>query len=491
MNKMVINSIEKLFVTADAATILKELDVFHPAAKLAVMAAQRQEEEIGDGTNLVLILAGELLGQSESLLRNGLHTNDVIAGFEKARTKALEILEAQTVWTVTDLSNEADATKAIKTSISSKQRGFADILAPVVARACIQVLSDKNKFNVDNVRVCKILGGGVTDLEVVKGFVMSKGVDGTVKHVKNAKIAILASGLDFSKTEVKDQVLITKASQLENFALDQENQMEKIVKEIAAAGINVIVSGGKIGDIAMHFIEKYGLLAFKANSKFDVQRIARATGGVPIVRLGAPTAEETGTCDEVVVKEIGSTKCTFFRRDKSAKVSTIIVRAATQNILDDLERAIDNGVNTFKQLTIDARFVAGAGAFEVELARQLRVYGEATPGQDQYAIRKFAEALEVIPRTLGENGGHDSTRVVANLYAAHSSNKPLACVDIETGEVGDAVELGVFDLYAGKKNAIYLATDCVISILRIDQIIMAKPAVGPKAPQMGGQDSAD
>jgi T-complex protein 1 subunit theta len=308
MNKMVINSLEKLFVTADAANILKELDVVHPAAKLAVMAAQRQEEEvcldvafadtpivldmvlfsiqcgrnifknsfltsvalqIGDFTNLVLVIAGELLSQAESLLRSGLHTNDIITGYEKALVKAQTILESAhscsalqshgvathswhlyyaglTAWKVDDLRNEEQAAKAIKTSIASKQHGFEDVLAPVIARACISVLSQKGSLNVDNVRVAKILGGGVTDLEVVKGFVMVRGADGSVKNVKNAKVAVYTQGIDFAKTEAKDTVLITKASQLENFAIDQESQMEKIIKEIADAGINVIVAGGKV-----------------------------------------------------------------------------------------------------------------------------------------------------------------------------------------------------------------------------------------------------
>jgi T-complex protein 1 subunit theta len=242
----------------------------------------------------------------------------------------------------------------------------------------------------------------------------------------------------------------------------------------------------------MHFIEKHGIMVVKTHSKFDVGRICRAVGAVPIVRMGAPTAEETGNCDEVAIEEYGSTKVTVFRQQTGkSKLATIIVRAATQNILDDLERAIDNGVNTFKQMTADSRFLAGAGAVEVELARQLKAFGDATPGQDQYAIRKFAEALEVVPRTLAENGGHDATSVIAKLYAAHSEQQANAGLDIDSGEVADAVKLGVFDLFSGKANALHLAVDCAISILRIDQIIMAKAAVGPKAPAMGPQDAPD
>jgi len=491
MNKMVINHLEKLFVTNDAATILKELDVFHPAAKLAVMASQRQESEIGDATNLVLVLVGELLNQAESLIRNGLHPNDIISGYEKAYKKGVALLEDLVAFKVDDVKNAELITKAVRSSVSSKQFGYADLMAPVIAKACTMV-SSEGKFNVDDVRVAKIPGGSVTDMDVVKGVVIVRAAEGTIKHVQNAKVGVFSSGIDYAAAETKETFVVNKASQLEGFAASQEDAMEKIIKEIADSGVTVIVSGNKIGDMAMHFIEKYKMMAVKVTSKFELRRVCRTCGATPLLRLGAPTAEEIGTCDIVSVDEIGGTKVTVFKQLEStkSKISTIVCRGATDNILDDLERSIEDGVNTYKQLTVDPRFVAGAGASEIELARLLRSYGDATPGQDQYAIRKFAEALEIVPRTLAENGGHDATSVIAKLYAAHQAEgKQNYGVDVESGEVRDAVEAGVLDLFSAKANALYLATNTAIDILRVDQLVMAKPAVGPKVPPPQSQDA--
>jgi T-complex protein 1 subunit theta len=490
MNKVVINHLEKLFVTNDAATIIKELDVFHPAAKLVVMAAQRQEEEIGDATNLVVVLAGEFLNCAESLLRTGLHQNDIITGFDKSVRKAGEILESLVAHKVEDLRDEAEVAKALRTAISSKQYGYEDLLAPIIAKACISVMTKKNHINIDDVRVAKLVGGGISDIHVIKGVIVDRSPEGTVKHVSGAKVAVYTTGIDYAKTDAKETFLVTSPDQLEKFAPAQEATMEKAIKEIADSGVNVVVSGGKIGEMAMHFIEKYKLLAVKTSSKFEIRRICRATGATPLVRLGAPTAEEMGFCDEVNLHEIGSAKVTLFKQEKgTSKIATIVTRGATQNILDDLERGINDGVNTFKALTTDGRFVAGAGATEIEIARQLKSFGESTPGQDQYAIRKFGEALEVVPRTLAENAGHDATAVISKIYAAHAEGKAHHGINVETGEIEDARSLGVFDTLASKKRALELATDAAITVLRIDQIIMAKPAGGPAVRAPGPQDA--
>lgn len=473
--------------------------------------------QIGDATNLVLVLVGELLNQAESLIRNGLHPNDIISGFEKAYKKAVSILESSyypklnstcfplhleskrltspasglVAFKVDDVKNAEVVTKAIKSSISSKQFGYADLMAPIVAKACTMVLSQNGKFNVDDVRVAKIPGGSITDMHVVKGVVVVRDGEGTIKHVKNAKVAVFSGGIDYAATETKETFVVNKASQLETFASSQEDAMEKTIKEIAATGATVVVAGNKIGDMAMHFIEKYNLMAVKVTSKFELRRVCRTCGATPLLRLGAPTAEEIGTCDLVSIEEIGGTKVTVFKQLESTKsrISTVVCRGATDNILDDLERSIEDAVNNVKQLTLDPRFVPGAGAAEIELARQLRTFGDATPGQDQYAVRKFADALEIVARTLAENGGHDATSVIAKLYAAHAEGKANFGVDVESGELRDSVTAGVLDLFSAKQNAIYLATNTAIDILRVDQLVMSKPAGGPpvRAPQ--GQDA--
>jgi len=492
MNKMVINQHDKLFVTSDAATIIRELDVVHPAAKMVVMAANMQEQECGDNTNLVVSLAGELLVQAESLIRMGLHPSEIIGGYTKAAQHAAELLEGLSCYKCEDLRNVEDVTRCLKSAIASKQYGYEDMLSKVVAKACIQVLPKKaSKFNVDHVRVVKILGGGVLDTHVMKGFVLARDSVGTIKHVTSAKIAVFATGIDLAKTETKANVTLKTADELLNFAKDEEKHMEEAIKQISETGTKVVIAGGNIGELALHFIERYGMMALKVESKFQVRRLCKATGATPLVRLGAPIPEELGYCDVVSVEEIGSTKVTIFRQDtEDSGISTIILRASTQNLVDDIERAIDDGVNVFKAMVKDNRFVAGAGATEIELARKIHAQGEASPGLDQYAIKKFAESLEVVPRTLAENAGHNATEVISQLYAAHTAGKAHEGVDVETGGTVNAAEANILDLLASKASALKLAADAATTILRIDQIIMARAAGGPKPPAMGARDSS-
>jgi len=493
MKKMVVDKHDKIFVTTDAATITKELEVVHPAARMLVLAAEMQEQECGDNTNLVITFASELLQQADSLINTGLHPVEIVTGYQKAVTKALELLEELVCHKCEDLRDPDEVTRCLKATIASKQYGFEDDLTPLVAKACIQILpKDPKNFNVDNVRVTKILGGGVLNTYLVKGFVMARDAEGTIKHVTNAKIAVLVAGLDIAKTETKGTVVFKHADELLNYAKGEENAMEQVVKAISESGAKVIVSGGNVGELAMHFVERYKLMLVKVQSKFQLRRICKATGATPLVRVGAPTPEELGFCDVVSVEEIGSTRVTVFRQDaEDSAISTIVVRASTQNSLDDIERAIDDGVNAFKGLVKDNRLVPGAGATEIELARRLLSFGEAAPGLDQYAIKKYAEAFEIVPRILAENSGHVATRTISSLYAAHEGAKVNHGVDIETGATIDAGTAGIFDLFAAKLSAIKLATDAAVTILRVDQIIMARPAGGPKPPQMGARDGDD
>lgn len=490
MNKMIVNHLEKLFVTNDAATITKELDVVHPAAKLIVLASQMQEQEIGDGTNYVVVLAGELLSNAESLLQKGLHVNDIIQGYSMAGKKAQEILESLVVMTISDVSKKEEVAKALKSVLAAKQIGYEEMLAPIVGKACIDILPSNHKnFNVDSVRVAKILGGGVLDTQAMRGHVLVRDTEGTVKSVKGAKLAVFAAGFDVSKPESKDSVLIKTPEDLKNYQRSEEKAIEENIKQIAESGVNVIVSGGAIGEMALHFFERYGMMVIKCLSKFELRRICDAVKATPLVRIGKPTPEEIGHCDSIAVEEIGSTRVIIFKQDKEGSgISTIVVRASTQNMLDDFERAINDGVNVFKATAKDGRFLAGAAASEIELARTLQAYGEETPGLVQYAIKKFGEAFEIVPRTLAENAGLKANDVLSSFYASHQKGNKNFGLDIEEGDLKDATSLGIYDLLATKANAIRLATDAAITVLKVDQIIMAKMAGGPKARAPGPRD---
>jgi len=483
MNKMVINHLDKLFVTNDAATMLQELEVQHPAAKMIVFASQMQEKEVGDGTNWVLIFAGALLNSAEELLKTGLSPAEVIEGYGMACKKALEILPELVCYTVKDLRESGEITRAIKSSISSKQYGNEDFLSELIIKACLSVYPLHGNFNVDNVRVTKILGSGIYASDVVHGMVFPRQVEGDVKKVVDAKICVLTCPLDMMATETKGTVLINNADELMNFSQKEEEQLEEKIKAIVDSGCNIIVTGGKAADMAVHFCNKYKVMVIRLNSKFDVRRLCRATQATALPMLSVPTPEETGHCDSVYLDEIGETPVVVFKQEREdTAIATVVVRGATNNIMDDISRAIDDGVNSFKALTRDPRMLPGAGAVEMELANRISTYGQTIPGLEQYAIKKFAEAFEVVPRVMAENAGVKATELVSNLYAAHNSGEKNIGFDIE-GEGAstcDALEAGILDGFLSKHWGLKFASDAACTVLRVDQIIMAKPSGGPK-----------
>ncbi|KAJ8955784.1 hypothetical protein NQ314_006851 [Rhamnusium bicolor] len=490
MNKMVINHIEKQFVTSDAATIIRELDVEHPAAKLMIMGSQMQDSEVGDGTNFVIILAGALLECSEELIRLGVTPTEIAEGFEKALDKCIEILSSLVCYEVKDCRNIQEVIKGIKTSIQSKQYGNEDFLADLVARASISILPEKTTFNVDNVRVCKVLGAGLFSSQVVQGMVFKREVEGEVTKVEKAKIAIYSCAVDIMQTETKGTVLIKTADELMNFSRGEENLLELQIKLIADTGAKVVVAGAKFGDMALHYLNKYGLMAVRLNSKFDLRRLCKTIGATVLPRLTAPTPQELGYCDLVCVEELGDTPIVAFRLEsKESRISTVVIRGATDNYMDDIERAIDDGVNTFKCISRDGRFVPGAGATEAELAVQLTKYADTLPGLEQYAVRKFATALESFPKALADNSGHKSNVVLEKILDAHQNGKKNIGVDIDSeNSTCDALEKNIFDLYLCKYWGLKYAVGAAATILRVDQIIMAKRAGGPKPRQKAGSD---
>jgi len=483
MNKMVINHLDKLFVTNDAATMLQELEVQHPAAKMIVFASQMQEKEIGDGTNWVLIFAGALLQSAEELLKMGLSPAEVIEGYNMACKKALEILPELVCYTVKDLRESTEITRAIKSSISSKQYGNEDFLSELIIKACLSVYPLHGNFNVDNVRVTKILGSGIYASEVVHGMVFPRQVEGDIKKVNDAKICVMTCPLDMMATETKGTVLINNADELMNFSQKEEEQLEAKIKAIVDSGCNVIVTGGKAADMAIHFCNKYKIMVVRLNSKFDVRRLCRATQATALPMLSVPSPEETGHCDSVYLDEIGETPVVVFKQEREdTAIATVVVRGATTNIMDDISRAIDDGVNSFKSLTRDPRMLPGAGAVEMELANRISTYGQTIPGLEQYAIKKFAEAFEVVPRVMAENAGVKATELVSNLYAAHNAGEKNIGFDIEGDGAStcDALEAGILDGFLSKHWGLKFASDAACTVLRVDQIIMAKPSGGPK-----------
>ncbi|EFE36641.1 uncharacterized protein ARB_04165 [Trichophyton benhamiae CBS 112371] len=511
-NKIVINHLQKMILTSDAATILRELDVVHPAAKLLVMASQQQEAEMGDATNMVIILAGELLRKAEDLLRMGLKTSDIVQGYEIAQGFALSTLEELEVDRLKEMRSAPELGKALKTVIGSKQSGSEEILAPLVAEAVLGVLpKNPANFNVDNVRVVKIMGGSLEQSRVVKGMVFAREPEGSIKKAKKAKVGVFSCPIDISQTETKGTVLLHNAKEMLDFTKGEESRLEAAIKELYDSGLRVVVAGSTVGELALHYLNRFNILVIKVMSKFELRRLCRVIGATPLARLGAPMPDEMGNVDVVETMEIGGDRVTIFRQEDTGSVSrtsTIILRGATQNYLEDVERAIDDGVNAVKAVAKDPRLVPGAGATEMQLIERLTQFADRTPGLAQHAIRKYAEAFEVIPRTLAESAGLNATEVLSRLYTAHQETAKESDEEEEDDEEGDesseeedpnwttgvdvlasspsgtidAVEEEILDLLVSKSWAIRLGSESARTILSVDQIIVARQAGGPKPP---------
>ncbi|KAM5578369.1 T-complex protein 1 subunit theta [Rosa sericea] len=493
MNKMVINHLDKLFVTNDGATIVNELEVQHPAAKLLVLAGKAQQEEIGDGANLTISFAGELLSHAEELIRMGLHPSEIISGYTKAIKKTIEILEelVEEGSETMDVRNKEQVVKRMKAPVASKQFGQEEILSSLVADACIQVCpKNPANFNVDNVRVAKFLGGGLHNCTVVRGMALKTDAVGSIKKMQKAKVAVFAGGVDTSATETKGTVLIHTAEQLENYAKTEEAKVEELIKAVADSGAKVIVSGAAVGEMALHFCERYKLMVLKISSKFELRRFCRTVGAVAMLKLCQPNPDDLGYVDSVSVEEIAGVRVTIVKNEEGGNsVSTVLLRASTDSILDDLERAVDDGVNTYKAMCMDSRIVPGAAATEIELARRVKEFSFKETGLDQYAIAKFAQSFEMVPKTLAENAGLNSMEIISSLYAEHAAGKTKVGIDLEGGLCKDVSTLQVWDLHVTKFFALKYAADAACTVLRVDQIIMAKPAGGPRrGDQPAGMD---
>lgn len=508
-NKLVVNAMQQHFITSDASTILTELDVIHPAAKLLMMAARQQSAQYSDMTNFVLTFGGDLLLFAQDLLRDGIKAADVVTGFEQALQIALPQLDACAMRTVEQFSDSQQLAPILRSAISSKQDGLQSLLIPIVSRACVLCMpKNPRHFNVDLIACVKILGGTVSNCSTANGILLGREPESQKKCATKGRVAVFACPIDVCTTETKGTVLMHKADEMLSFSKGEEASTEAVIREIAEAGFSVVVTNGTIGELMMHFINRYGLVAVRLSSKYDLKRLCVSIGATASARLGVPSAEEAGYCESVECVEIGGMRCTLFKQaeDHPSPSVSIVLRAGTQNQLEDLERAVNAGIAAVKIAAVDGQLVPGAGSTELQLARHCEAVASRTSGLAQYAIRAFGRAFESIPKALIENSGHPNpAESLSLLHSAHDEGKKATGVNVHSDEheipttldqkkaafTVDAAKEEIFDLLIAKKSAITLATEAALTVLRVDQIIMSKQIAGPKPRAPGAQDPDD
>ncbi len=490
MDKMLVDGMGDVVITNDGATILREMDIEHPAAKMIVEVAKTQDSEVGDGTTTAAVVAGELLKKAEELIEMDVHPTLIASGYRMATEKAAEILDdiAKSV-TVDDrelLINIAGTAMTGKGAESSK-----DILSKIAVSAVSSIVDkgdDGNTVEMDNIKVEKKTGARMEESELIEGMIIDKERVHTnmPKKIENAKIALINSAIELKETEVDAEISITSPDQLQSF-LDQEEKMLKdLVDKVVNSGANVVFCQKGIDDMAQHFLAKAGIFAIRRVKKSDMEKLARATGASLITNFDEITDSDLGSAKLVDERKIGGDNMTFVTGCDNPKAVSILLRGGTEHVLDNIERGLEDALRVVGVAIEDEKLVAGGGSPEVEVALRLQEYAATLSGREQLAVKAFAEALEVVPRTLAENAGLDPIDMLMELRSHHEKGVKTAGLNVYTGEVIDMWKEGVVEPLRVKTQAINAAAESAVMILRIDDIIASTsaPAMPPEA--MGG-----
>ena len=487
MDKMLVDTLGDVVITNDGVTILKEMDIEHPAAKMMVEIAKTQDQEVGDGTTTAVVLAGELLKQAEGLLEQEIHPTVIAAGYRAAADKSMEILKGLAV---SVLAKDEDLLRKIAiTAMTGKgSQSAREELADMAVKAVRAVVDEDGTVDTDNITVEKKVGGGITDSLLVSGVIIDKDRlhPSMPKSVTDAKIALLNAAVEIEKTEVDAKIQITSPDQLQAF-LDQEEKMLKgMVDKIVATGANVLFVQKGIDDLAQHFLAKAGIYALRRVKKSDMEKLARATGGKVITSIHEISKDDLGKAGLVEEKKVSNEKMTFVQQCDNPKSVSIILRGGTVHVVDELDRAMEDALRVVGVALEDKMLVAGGGAPEVELALRLRAYASTVSGREQLAIEAFANAMEVIPKTLAENAGLDQIDTLVALRSAHEKGMKDAGLDMDTGKPVEMLKLGVVEPLRVKTQAIKSATEVAVMILRIDDVIASKSGPGGMGGMPGG-----
>jgi thermosome len=493
MDKMLVDQFGDVVITNDGATILKEIDVQHPAAKMMVEVAKTQDSEVGDGTTTSVILAGELLKRAKKLLEQKIHPTVITEGFRKAADKAIEILENMSI--NSGIEDEEGLKNAAMTCMSSKIVSESKEKLAKMCMDAIKAISEKNEdgswiADIEKVQIQKKEGDSIDDTSLIKGIILDKEVvsPGMPKSVKDAKILLLQSAIEIEKTEFDSKLQITSPEQIQQFLDEEEHMLRTMVAKIQNSGATVVICQKGIDDMAQHFLTRAGIMAVRRVKKSDIEKLSKATGGMIFTNLDDITAEKLGWAGLVEERKIMNDSWIFIEECKDPKSVVILIRGGTELIVDEVDRAIHDALCVVRDVVEDQKLVGGGGAPELETAIQLRKFASTLGGREQLAVEVFADSLDIIPKTLAENAGLDQIDTLMKLRASHQQGNKFAGLDLDTGDVvNDMYSIGIVEPTVVKVQAIKSSTEATSMILRIDDVIAsAKSAMPPGMPPGGG-----
>ncbi len=492
MDKMLVDSMGDITITNDGVTILKEVDVEHPAAKMLVEVAKTQDQQCGDGTTTAVVLAGELLKRPEYLLEQNIHPTVITKGFEIANREAHRLIEKEVGISV-KTSDESILVDAARTAMGSKGVfGSRDHLAKIAVHAVqriVETRGDRTVADVDQIKVEKRHGGVIDDTELIEGILLDKerGHPRMPGIVAGAKIALLNSALEIKKTEIESKINIKNPAQIQNFLDEEDKSFRQMVTQIKSVGANVVVCQKGVDDVVLHYLAKEGIYAVKQVKESDLQKLARATGGKIVTGIKELSSADLGVAAQVEERRIGEDKMTFVTGCKNPRSVSILIRGGTEHVTQEVERSLQDAVKVVASVLEDGVVCPGGGATEIELAVQLRKFAPTVGGREQLAVEAFAQALEVVPWALSENGGYDSIDTLIELRRAHEGAKASknVGVNLETGKAADMWAMHVIEPARVKRQALSSAVEVASMILRIDDVIASKKSGG--GPKGGGE----
>jgi thermosome len=499
MDKMLVSDLGDIIITNDGATILEEMNVEHPTAKIMVEIAKTQDKEVGDGTTTAVVFMGELCKEASKLLDQNIHPSTIIKGYMQAASEAEKYLNE--ISKTVSIEDTETLEKIAQISMGSKSIGIGsttkEYLAKLVVSAVKQVAEKKDgRYIIDEdlIKIEKKAGGEVKDTKLIQGVLIDKEVvhSGMPKEIENAKIALIDAALEIEKTEMDAKIEITSPEQMSSFIAQEEKMLKEMVEKIAKTGANVVFCQKGIDDMAQHFLAKKKILAVRRVKKSDMEKLSRATNARIVTSLEDLSSDDLGFAGRVYEETIAGEKMVFVEKCKDPKSVTIFVRASTEHVVAEAERAIVDAIGAVSSTVEDGKFVTGGGSVEMELSIRLKKYAAEVGGREQLAISAFADALEIIPRTLAESAGMDAIDALVELRAKHQKENGLYYgVNVYTGKVEDMYKLGVFEPTKVKKQAIASAAEAARMILRIDDMISSKPKPSSSSTPPGGSEGME